>query len=156
MCFCVYRGSLKFLTKAKSEYFQWNETEVKVFSIRSWPWKNCATKDIDREIESYLNDKLVFDENARTIDSIRSKFNETENHESFKVNEFVKQVTLLNKFIDVRKIKAAIKIDQGNKFFLTNVSNYPVINQTGDVDRVRNKGIKKLILCNDIEGKKNW
>lgn len=94
------------------------------------------------EIESYLNDKLVFDENARNIDSIRSKFNETENHESFKVNEFVKQVKLLNKFIDVRKIKAAIKTDQGNKFFLTTVSNYSVINQTRDVDRVRDKGIK--------------
>ena len=62
--------------------------------------------------------------------------------EFFKVNEFVKQVKLLEKFIDVREIKAAIKIDQGNKFFLRTVSDYSVINQTRDLDRVRNKGIE--------------
>lgn len=99
-------------------------------------------RKIFQEIESYLSDKSVFDENAPNIDSIRSKFNETENQESFKVNEFVRQVKLLNKFIDVRKTKAAIKIDQGNKFFLRTVSNYSVIDRTRNVDRVRNKDIK--------------
>lgn len=99
-------------------------------------------RKIFQEIESYLNDKSVFDENAPNIDSIRSKFNETKNHESFKINEFVKQVKSLNKFIDVRTIKAAIKIDHGNKFFLRTVNNYSAINHARNVDRVRNKGIK--------------
>lgn len=99
-------------------------------------------RKIFQEIESYSNDKSVFDENAPNIDSIRSKFNETENHESFKVKEFVKRVKLPNKFIDVRTIKAAIKIDHGNKFFLRTVANYSAINHARNVDRVRNKGIK--------------
>lgn len=105
--------------------------------------KKIVQRKIFQEIESYLNDKSVIDENAPNIDSIGSKFNETENHESLKVNEFVKQVKLLNKFIDVRTIKAAIKIDRGNELFLRTVTNYySVINHARNVDRVRNKGIK--------------
>lgn len=94
-----------------------------------------------QEIESYLNDKSVFGENAPNIDSIRGKFNETENHESFDVNEFVRQVTLLKEFIDVRTIKAAIKTDHGNEFFLRTVIDYSVINHARK--SIENRSSKK-------------